>query len=43
MQIHLEDVTNASLRIGVMIRGRWLPEAELQRKLQELAASYAKK
>jgi imidazolonepropionase-like amidohydrolase len=39
----LEDVTNASRRVGVMVRGRWLPEAELQGKLQELAASYAKK
>jgi imidazolonepropionase-like amidohydrolase len=39
----LEDVTNASRRIGVMVRGRWLPEAELQRMLQALEASYAKK
>lgn len=39
----LEDVTNASRRIGVMVGGRWLPEAELQGKIQGLAASYAKK
>lgn len=39
----LEDVSNASRRNGVMVRGRWFKEAELQQLLQELASSYAKK
>ena len=39
----LEDVANASRRIGVMVRGRWLPEGELQGRIQGLAISYAKK
>jgi imidazolonepropionase-like amidohydrolase len=38
----LEDVTAASRRIGVMIKGQWLPQSELQKKLDELAASYQK-
>jgi hypothetical protein len=36
----LEDVANARRRSGVMVRGRWLPEAELQAMLEEVAASY---
>ena len=37
----LTDVTNASRRIGVMTRGRWYPEDELRKMLDEMAASYA--
>lgn len=33
----LLDVANLARRAGVMVRGRWLPAAELQRGLDELA------
>jgi imidazolonepropionase-like amidohydrolase len=36
----LEDVRNVSGRAGVMVRGRWLPEDDLQASLEHLAASY---
>ena len=36
----LEDVRNVSRRAGVMVRGRWLTEEELQASLRRLAASY---
>jgi imidazolonepropionase-like amidohydrolase len=36
----LASVANVQRRAGVMVRGRWLPEAELQRRLEEVAASY---
>ena len=36
----LDDVTNVRRRAGVMARGRWFPEAELQAMLAGLAASY---
>ena len=36
----LADVTAASRRIGVMLRGRWFTESELQEKLEAVAASY---
>lgn len=39
----LEDVRNVSRRAGVMVRGRWLPEEELQASLERLAASYNSK
>lgn len=32
----LEDVARADRRIGVMVRGRWLPDEELQQRLEEL-------
>jgi imidazolonepropionase-like amidohydrolase len=35
----LTDVGNLARRAGVMVSGRWLPEAELQGKLRELAAA----
>jgi imidazolonepropionase-like amidohydrolase len=35
----LEDVRNAAKRAGVMLRGRWLNEAELRRMLDALAAA----
>jgi len=37
----LEDVMNADRRAGVMVRGRWFSESELQSLLDGLAASYA--
>ncbi|HSR50251.1 MAG TPA: amidohydrolase family protein [Acidobacteriota bacterium] len=36
----LEDVAHVRQRAGVMVRGRWLSEAELQRRLEELAESF---
>ena len=36
----LMDVQNVSRRVGVMVRGRWLTEAKLQRMLEDLVASY---
>jgi imidazolonepropionase-like amidohydrolase len=35
----LKDVANVSRRVGVMVRGRWLPEAEIQERLKKIAAS----
>lgn len=35
----LDDAANVRKRAGVMVRGQWLPEAEIQAKLAELAAS----
>ena len=37
----LDDVGNAARRVGVMVRGRWLEQAELQGQLDELAARFA--
>lgn len=34
----LESVTNLSKRAGVMVRGRWLPESELRKLLENIAA-----
>ena len=36
----LDDVTMASRRTGVMIKGQWLPQSELQKKLDELVKRY---
>lgn len=36
----LHDVTNVAKREGVLVRGRWLPEEELQKMLEDLVASY---
>ncbi len=36
----LDDIANVRKRVGVMARGRWFSEAELQSMLAELAASY---
>ena len=33
----LSDVSNVADRAGVMFRGRWLPEDEIQRRLEEIA------
>ena len=37
----LADVRHVQRRVGVMVRGRWYVEAELQERLERLAASYA--
>ena len=37
----LEGLDNVAKRAGVMIRGRWLPAAEIQKKLEEMAARNA--
>jgi imidazolonepropionase-like amidohydrolase len=37
----LEDVGNAAKRIGVMARGRWFPQSELQAMLDALAIKHA--
>ncbi len=36
----LAAVANVQRRAGVMVRGLWLPEAEIQRRLEALATSY---
>jgi imidazolonepropionase-like amidohydrolase len=36
----LEDIANARRRAGVMVRGNWLPEAEIQQRLDAVAAQY---
>jgi imidazolonepropionase-like amidohydrolase len=36
----LKDVASLSQRAGVMLRGRWLPESELRKKLDEIASSW---
>jgi imidazolonepropionase-like amidohydrolase len=38
----LDDVRNLARRAGVMVGGRWLPAAELDRGLAELAAKHAR-
>jgi len=35
----LKDVANIAKSAGVMVRGRWMPEAEIRGKLDEIAAS----
>jgi cytosine/adenosine deaminase-related metal-dependent hydrolase len=32
------DLTNLTRRAGVMVRGRWLPESEIQQRLEAIAA-----
>jgi imidazolonepropionase-like amidohydrolase len=36
----LDDIGNLSRRAGVMVRGRWFPEEEIRRRLDEIAASH---
>jgi imidazolonepropionase-like amidohydrolase len=36
----LKDVAGIAKRVGVMARGRWLPESEIRRKLDEIAGSW---
>jgi imidazolonepropionase-like amidohydrolase len=35
----LADVRNTTRRSGVMVRGRWLPQAEIEKRLAEVAAA----
>jgi imidazolonepropionase-like amidohydrolase len=35
----LDDVAHVARRAGVMVRGQWLPESEIQRRLAEIAAA----
>ena len=37
----LVDVANVSRRAGVMLRGRWLPAAEIDTRLGQIAAANA--
>ena len=34
------DLSNVGRRAGVMVNGRWLPEAEIQARLERIAAAY---
>ena len=36
----LDDVANVRRRAGVMVAGRWLPESELESRLEAIAGSY---
>lgn len=36
----LQDVANIARRAGVMVRGQWLPESEIRKRLDEIAASW---
>jgi imidazolonepropionase-like amidohydrolase len=36
----LDDVVHIARRAGVMVRGQWLPEAEIQSRLEKIAASH---
>ena len=38
----LQDITRIARPLGVMARGRWMPQAELQRMLDDVQPSYAK-
>jgi imidazolonepropionase-like amidohydrolase len=35
----LEDIANVERRAGVMVRGKWMPESEIQQRLDEISAS----
>lgn len=37
----LEDISNIASPSGVMVQGRWLSRAEIDRRLEELASQYA--
>lgn len=36
----LSDLTNVERRAGVMVNGRWLPEAEIKARLERIATAY---
>jgi imidazolonepropionase-like amidohydrolase len=38
----LQDVKNVARRAGVMVNGRWIPETEIQHRLEKLAAAAEK-
>ena len=33
----LDDIENLAKRAGVVVRGRWIPEPEIQERLQKIA------
>jgi imidazolonepropionase-like amidohydrolase len=35
----LSDIRNTTRRAGVMLRGRWLPQEEIERRLAEVAVA----
>jgi imidazolonepropionase-like amidohydrolase len=35
----LKDIRNTTKRAGVMVRGRWLPQVEIQARLDDVARS----
>lgn len=37
----LEDIAHVQQRVGVMVRGKWLPEEAIQARLEEIAAQVA--
>jgi imidazolonepropionase-like amidohydrolase len=37
----LRSLDNVTKRVGVMVRGRWVPKSEIDTGLQALAAKYA--
>jgi imidazolonepropionase-like amidohydrolase len=37
----LDDLANVQRRVGVMVRGRWLPEEEIQARLERIASAVA--
>ncbi len=39
----LKDIANLSRRAGVMLRGQWLAESEIQKRLEAIAAMYVTK
>jgi imidazolonepropionase-like amidohydrolase len=38
----LKDISNVALRAGVIVNGRWLPEKEIQERLEKLATAAEK-
>ncbi|HJQ67666.1 MAG TPA: amidohydrolase family protein [Blastocatellia bacterium] len=36
----LDDIANTEKRAGVMVRGRWMPESELRKRLDEIAPRF---
>jgi imidazolonepropionase-like amidohydrolase len=37
----LEDVSHVADRVGVMVRGRWIPESEIQARLEDIAQRFS--
>ncbi len=38
----LEDISNVQNRVGVMLRGKWLPETEIQERLEVIATRHGR-
>ena len=36
----LDNIANVKKRVGVMIRGRWMSEVDIQKRLQAIASSW---